>query len=161
MVGPTLATNLVSTGLIAWKAWQHRASVRKHLGEGTGSVRVDRVFALLIESGFIYCCAWIVYLVSALDLIPQPGFIVMDDVLVFISGLYPTLIIIFVAMQKSPVEHYSTYSARMPFARRGALATPRASDVPLYVYTASPENASNSDKRIPSFMRTPDEEKSL
>ncbi|KAH8991489.1 hypothetical protein EDB86DRAFT_3079902 [Lactarius hatsudake] len=80
MVGPTLATNLISTGLIAWKAWQHRVSVRKHLGEGTGSVRVDRVFALLIESGFIYCCLWIVYLISAFNVMPNPGFTVMNNV---------------------------------------------------------------------------------
>jgi hypothetical protein len=59
MGGPTLGTNLVSTGLIAWKAWQRRISVRKHLCEESGSVRVDRVFALLIESGFIYCCIWV------------------------------------------------------------------------------------------------------
>ncbi|KAH9026224.1 hypothetical protein EDB84DRAFT_1677720 [Lactarius hengduanensis] len=123
MVGPTLATNLVSTGLIAWKAWQHRVSIRKHLGNGTGSMRVDRVFALLIESGFLYCCLWIVYLISALDVIPPPGFTVMDDILVFISGLYPTLIIIFVAMQKSPVEHYSTYSTPMQFARGASTRT--------------------------------------
>ncbi|KAH8991857.1 hypothetical protein EDB86DRAFT_2933376 [Lactarius hatsudake] len=99
MVGPTLATNLISTGLIAWKAWQHRVSVRKHLGEGTGSVRVDRVFALLIESGFIYCCLWVcpapisVYacrrahcaisdciLISAFNVMPNPGFTVMNNV---------------------------------------------------------------------------------
>ncbi|KAH9053130.1 hypothetical protein EDB87DRAFT_288503 [Lactarius vividus] len=161
MVGPMLATNLVSTGLITWKAWQHRVSVRKHLGEGTGSVKVDRVFALLIESGFRYWCVWIVYLISAPDMIPPPGFTVMDDILVFISGLYPTLIIIFVAMQRSPVIHYSTYSTAMQFARGAALPPPRASDVPLYVYTIHCENASNSDKQVPSAMRTSDEEKSL
>ncbi|KAH9014610.1 hypothetical protein EDB83DRAFT_272505 [Lactarius deliciosus] len=162
MVGATLATNLVSTGLIAWKAWQHRVSIRKHLGEGTGSMRVDRVFALLIESGFLYCCLWIVYLISALDMIPPPGFIIMDDILVFISGLYPTLIIIFVAMQKSPVEHYSTYSTPMQFARGPVLAPPMASDdVPLYVYKTFRENAGNSDKQVPSVMRTSDEERSL
>ncbi len=80
MVGPTLATNLLSTGLIAWKAWyapslytcnrlwylticrlrrQHRTSVKKHLGEGSVSVRVERIFALLVESGFVYCCLWV------------------------------------------------------------------------------------------------------
>ncbi|KAI9439102.1 hypothetical protein H4582DRAFT_2056943 [Lactarius indigo] len=61
MVGPTLGTNLVSTGLIAWKAWQHRISVKRHLGKGTGFVRADRVFALLIDSGFIYCCLWFLF----------------------------------------------------------------------------------------------------
>ncbi|KAH9009084.1 hypothetical protein EDB85DRAFT_2249167 [Lactarius pseudohatsudake] len=100
MVGPTLTTNLVSTGLIAWKAWcGNRVEVKKHLGEANRSVRTERVFALLVESGFIYCCVWIAYLISALDLIPVPGFAVLDNVLLFVSGLYPTLIIILVATQ--------------------------------------------------------------
>jgi hypothetical protein len=30
-----------------------------HLRGGSGFVRVDRVFALLIESGLIYCCIWV------------------------------------------------------------------------------------------------------
>ncbi|KAH9026521.1 hypothetical protein EDB85DRAFT_170128 [Lactarius pseudohatsudake] len=87
MVGPTLATNLVSTGLIAWKAWEHRVGVKKHLGEASRPVRVERVFALLVESGFLYCCVWIVYLISALDLMPVPGFAVMDNVLL-LSQVY-------------------------------------------------------------------------
>jgi hypothetical protein len=33
--------------------------VGKHLREGSRFFRVDRVFALLIESGIIYCCIWI------------------------------------------------------------------------------------------------------
>ncbi|KAI9450400.1 hypothetical protein BJY52DRAFT_1356834 [Lactarius psammicola] len=164
MVGPTLATNLLSTGLIAWKAWQHRTSIRKHLGEGSGSVRVERVFALLIESGFIYCCPWILYLISAFNVIPDPGFTVMDHVLVFVSGLYPTLIIILVAMQKSPVEHYSTYSTGMQFASGPALGPPSAGVMSRHVYMIHREYASDSDTQVPStmvFMKTSDEEKSL
>ncbi|KAH9032261.1 hypothetical protein EDB85DRAFT_1260656 [Lactarius pseudohatsudake] len=152
MVGPTLATNLVSTGLIAWKAWQHRVSVKKHLGEASGSMRVGRVFALLVESGFIYCCLWMVYLISAFDLIPAPGFTIMDGVLLFVSGLYPTLIIILVAMQKSPVEYYSTHSTGMQFARVPALRPPRVGDVPPYVYTICQENTNDSHKRAPSMV---------
>ncbi|KAH9004434.1 hypothetical protein EDB86DRAFT_1941544 [Lactarius hatsudake] len=161
MVGPTLATNLVSTGLIAWKAWQRRVEVKKHLGEASRSVRVERVFALLVESGFIYCCVWIVYLISALDLIPVPGFAVMDDVLLFVSGLYPTLIIILVAMQKSPVQYYSTHSTGMQFTREAAPEPLRAGDIPPYMYTIFRENANDSDKRVHSVMETSDEERSL
>ncbi|KAH9026228.1 hypothetical protein EDB84DRAFT_345757 [Lactarius hengduanensis] len=169
MVGPTLGTNLLSTGLIAWKAWLHRITIRKYLSEGSGSARVERVFALLIESGFIYCCLWIVYLISAVNLIPSPGFPVMNHVLLFVSGLYPTLIIILVAMQKSPVEYYSTHSTGMQFAKGPAIRSPSAAagDRSRYVYTIRREYASDSDSHIPStsmvFMKTPqaDEEKGL
>ncbi|KAH9028547.1 hypothetical protein EDB84DRAFT_1563059 [Lactarius hengduanensis] len=160
MVGPTLATNLVSTGLIAWKAWEHRVSIKKHLGEASRPVRVERVFALLVESGFIYCCVWIVYLISALDLIPVPGFAVMDDVLLFVSGLYPTLIIILVAMQRSPVQYYSTHSNGMQLTREAAPELLRLGDMPPHVYTIFRENANDSDKRVHSVMETPDEERS-
>ncbi|KAH9032240.1 hypothetical protein EDB85DRAFT_2236207 [Lactarius pseudohatsudake] len=135
MVGPSLGTNLLSTGLIAWKAWKRRVVVRKYLVTGAGSVSVERFFALLIESGFLYCIPWILYLISAFGVIPDPGFIVIDDVLVFISGIYPTLIIILVAIQKSPVEHYSTHSTGMQFVSGPALGPPRAGDMPRHVYT--------------------------
>ncbi|KAH9028549.1 hypothetical protein EDB84DRAFT_1498098 [Lactarius hengduanensis] len=161
MVGPTLATNLVSTGLIAWKAWEHRVGVKKHLGEASRSVRVERVFALLVESGFLYCCIWIVYLISALDLMPVPGFAVMDNVLLFVSGLYPTLIIVLVAMQKSPVQYYSTHSTGMQFARGPALGPLKVGDMPPHVYMIFRENANDSDKLVHNVMETSDEEKSM
>ncbi|KAH9006704.1 hypothetical protein EDB83DRAFT_2681946 [Lactarius deliciosus] len=161
MVGPTLTTNLVSTGLIAWKAWEHRVEVKKHLGEASTSVRMERVFALLVESGVLYCCVWIVYLISALDLIPVPGFAVMDNVLLFVSGIYPTLIIILVAMQTSPVQYYSTHLTGIQFTREAAPEPLRAGDMPQYVYTTSRHNADDSDKRSHGVMESSDEEKNL
>ncbi|KAH9960352.1 hypothetical protein BGW80DRAFT_1133715, partial [Lactifluus volemus] len=56
---PTLGINLLSTGLISWKAWEHRVTIKKHLGEGTASMRVEKIFAILIESGLVYCCFWV------------------------------------------------------------------------------------------------------
>jgi len=103
---PIVGTNVLSTGLIAWKAWQRRITVGKHLREGSGSVKFERVFALLIESGVIYCCIWIIYLLSFFGMQPTPSF----TLIVFVSGIYPTLIIILISKQISPVEHYSTYS---------------------------------------------------
>ncbi|KAH9026510.1 hypothetical protein EDB85DRAFT_169371 [Lactarius pseudohatsudake] len=159
MVGPTLTTNLVSTGLIAWKAWEHRVEVKKHLGEANRSVRTERVFALLVESGFIYCCVWIAYLISALDLIPVPGFAVLDNVLLFVSGLYPTLIIILVATQMSPVQYYSTHSIGIQFTREAAPEPLRAGDITICVHDFS-RNA-NDDKRSHGVMEISDEEKNL
>jgi hypothetical protein len=154
VVGPTLATNLLSTSLIAWKAWKHRIPVREHLCGGSGSVRVDRVFALLIESGFIYCCIWILYGISAFGVFLDPGFTFMAGV----SGLYPTLIIILVAMQRSPVDHCSTYSTGLQLP---AFGPPRDSNLLRPVFMIHREYASDSDTRISSsaFMKTSDEEK--
>ena len=35
---------------------QHRIAVQKHLGDGNVSMRVEKVPALLVESGFVYSC---------------------------------------------------------------------------------------------------------
>jgi len=160
LVGPTLATNLLSTGLIAWKFWQRRSSVGKHLCEGSASVRIDRVFALLIESGFIYCCFWIFYLISAFHVLPEPGFTVMDAVLLFVAGSYPTLIIILVGMQMSPVEYHSTNSTGMLSTNEPALGS---SSMPQHVYTIRREFVNGSDTQVPSmeFTKSSDEEKNL
>ncbi|KAI9439105.1 hypothetical protein H4582DRAFT_1946826 [Lactarius indigo] len=144
MVGPSLGTNLLSTGLITWKAWQRRVFVKKYLVNGAGSVRVERLLALLIESGFIYCIPWILYLFGACGMIPEPGFIVIDDAIVFISGIYPTLIIILVAVQKSPVEHYSTHSNGMQFATGPAQRPPRTGNMPRHEYTRTRDSDASS-----------------
>ncbi|KAI0259765.1 hypothetical protein BC834DRAFT_600802 [Gloeopeniophorella convolvens] len=152
MVGPTLGTNLLSTGLIAWKAWQHRVSVRKHLGDGSAPIRVEKILALLIESGFVYCCLWILYLISAFRVFPEPGFTIMDAVLLFASGLYPTLIVILVCMQKSPVDYYSTYSTGIQFATVPVVDTQKASVVQQqqHIYSIRREYLSDSDTQVPS-----------
>jgi hypothetical protein len=154
VVVPTLATNLLSTGLIAWKAWQRRGPVKIHLCAGGGSLRIDRVFALLVESGFVYCCIWVLYAISAFGVFLDPGFIAMAGV----SGLYPTLIIILVSTQMSPVEHYST---EMQFTRVPALGQPRDSNISQHVISIHREYASDSYIQAPSieFKKSSDEER--
>ncbi|KAF8264776.1 hypothetical protein EI94DRAFT_1787843 [Lactarius quietus] len=148
MAGPTLVTNLLSTGLIVWKAWQRRISVGKHLFERSGFVRTDRIFALFIESGLIYCCIWVCptsrsvnargkgytkllqvfYLISLFGVIPNPGFTLMA----LVSGLYPTIIVILVRMQMSPAEHYERPSTGMPFASGPAPGLTRYDSIPQH-----------------------------
>jgi hypothetical protein len=154
---PTLATNLLCTGLIAWKAWKRHIPVREHFRKGSGTVRVDRVFALLIESGFIYCCIWVIYTISAFGVFLDPGFTFMAGV----AGLYPTIIIILIGTQMSPVEHYSTHSAEMQLTRVSALGSPSYSNISRPVITIQHEYASDSDAQVPSivFTKSADDEK--
>ncbi|KAH8991472.1 hypothetical protein EDB86DRAFT_3244655 [Lactarius hatsudake] len=134
--------------ILATIVTKRRVFFKKHLVEGTGSVSVERFLALLIESGFLYCIPWILYAISAFGAIPDPGFTIIDYVLVFISGIYPTLIIILVAVQKSPVEHYSTHSTGMQFMNGPEPRPPRAGDMPRHVYT----QVRNSDMQSLSSM---------
>ena len=163
-------------------------------------MRGDRVFAMLIESGFLYCCLWvcpptsrsapkwftcvafsqIFYLISVFGVLPEIAFAVMGSGLLFVSvcvppfckfswllkytdlaqGLYPTLIVILVGMQMSPVEYYSTHSTGIQFASG---PSPVPSSMPQHAYRTGHEYVSDSETQVPSavFMKISDEEKSL
>ncbi|KAI0056908.1 hypothetical protein BV25DRAFT_1920556 [Artomyces pyxidatus] len=108
LVGPTLATNVCATLLIAYKAWSYRVFVKAHLNEDSAATKVEKIFALLVESGVAYCVMWILYILAAFRVFPGPGPSIMDGIMVQISGIYPTIIIILVCLQKSPVEKYAT-----------------------------------------------------
>jgi hypothetical protein len=80
------------------------------------------------------------------------------------QGSYPTLIVILVCIQKSPVDHYSTYSTGMQFANAPSLDSNRLGNkMPRQVYTIRREYANDSDTQVPSamFSSTLDEEKGL
>ena len=123
-----------------------------------------------VEKGFT-CAALsqIFYLISAFHVLPKPGvFIVMDAVLVFLpvrcvlsvnkfswvlkytdlaQGLYPTLIVIIVGMQMSPVEYHSTHSAGG--MRDPGLVPPSTSQ---HVDMIDREYVSDSDTQVPSAV---------
>ncbi|KAI0752534.1 hypothetical protein C8Q80DRAFT_459599 [Daedaleopsis nitida] len=107
----SLLANAVSTSLIAYKAWDHRKLVRMSLGSGSTRSRVERSLGLLVESGSIYCLLWlfiVVYQACAITL-TAPTFIYrfhffVEGCLIALIGIYPTLIIILVAMNQSQCE---------------------------------------------------------
>jgi hypothetical protein len=102
LIGPLLAMNILSTALIGFKAWQHRGVLLKHLDTKSAAMKVEKTFVMIIESGLAYLGILVLYLVSTFQVLPAPGFDVMDAILVYFSGLYPTGVIIFVALRKSP-----------------------------------------------------------
>lgn len=102
LVLPALATNFLSALLIGIQAWRKRGTLINYLREYSPAMKAEKIFALVIESGFAYCCVWILYLISAFRVFPKPGFAVMDAVLPYVAGLYPTVVVIFVVLRKSP-----------------------------------------------------------
>jgi len=99
VVGPMLGTNILSTSLIAWKAWEFRKNVSAHLKKGSTSDRAEKVLALLIESGFAYCVLWIFFLLIAFKLLPGSGSYIVNLVMLFLSSMYPAIIIIIACTQ--------------------------------------------------------------
>ncbi|KAI0754092.1 hypothetical protein C8Q80DRAFT_345519 [Daedaleopsis nitida] len=55
----SLVTNFAATAVIGYKAWQHRRLIAKHLRLRSRRSQVERVLALIVESGVIYCIIWI------------------------------------------------------------------------------------------------------
>jgi len=107
VVGPMLGTNILSTSLIAWKAWEYRRTVSAHLRKGSQSDRAEKVLALLIESGFVYCLLWIFYLLTAFRVLPGSGSYTVNLVMLFLSSMYPAIIII-IACTQIGQEGYNT-----------------------------------------------------
>jgi len=60
VVGLVLATNVLATTFIAWKAWDYYRTVGRYFRKRRSSGRVERFLVLLIESGFVYCILWVI-----------------------------------------------------------------------------------------------------
>ncbi|KAI1787241.1 hypothetical protein LXA43DRAFT_1166250 [Ganoderma leucocontextum] len=131
----SLATNLAATVLIAHKAWVHRRCIRSHVASGPRSTLVEGVLTLLVESGALYCTLWVVVVVwqigstiddphlrSSVFFSPKfsgnhwhrhgsgssfwfDGGVLIEGCLVPLIAIYPTVIIVLVALNKSAVEN--------------------------------------------------------
>ncbi|RPD52928.1 hypothetical protein L226DRAFT_473849 [Lentinus tigrinus ALCF2SS1-7] len=108
----SLASNLVATALIWCKAWEHRKFIASvSLGR---SSRVEKVLALLVESGTVYCVLWAVIVGYQVIWQVQDGDVYstlqtymdyfMKGCLIPLVGMYPTAIILLVALNKSHFE---------------------------------------------------------
>ncbi|KAI0066650.1 hypothetical protein BV25DRAFT_1415007 [Artomyces pyxidatus] len=106
----SFATNVWATGLVAYKAWFHWRSVKAHLGKGTRRTRVEKMLVLLIESGFVYCIIWIVYALGRPMLLGVVSPIIATS-MTQISGIYPTIIVILVCLQRSHCGQASTFES--------------------------------------------------
>ncbi|GJE87262.1 hypothetical protein PsYK624_033450 [Phanerochaete sordida] len=51
-------TNIWSTGLISWKAWQHRNFMRYNFATGPSRTRSEKILLLFMESGLLYTMMW-------------------------------------------------------------------------------------------------------
>ncbi|KAI0808410.1 hypothetical protein C8Q74DRAFT_134689 [Fomes fomentarius] len=54
----SLVTNIAATALVAYKAWTHWRLIAKHLRLCSGRSQAERVLALIVESGVVYCVIW-------------------------------------------------------------------------------------------------------
>ncbi|KAI0317242.1 hypothetical protein OF83DRAFT_1122238 [Amylostereum chailletii] len=96
-----LVSNMWATALVASQAWKHRRLVRDSLAKGSRRTTVEKVLALLTESGAIYCVLWIIFIVTALSSgLGAFEFVVLQCMPQIIS-IYPTVIVVMVALRKT------------------------------------------------------------
>ncbi|PIL28972.1 hypothetical protein GSI_09019 [Ganoderma sinense ZZ0214-1] len=114
----SLTTNLVATILIGVKAWESRKRLRGYLVAGPRAAQVEKLFALLIESGALYSALWVVIVgfqvgqyrfIQTASLDYQEGFfdivgVIMNGCLVPLMAMYPTVIIVLVGLKRSHIE---------------------------------------------------------
>ncbi|KAJ3789228.1 hypothetical protein GGU10DRAFT_343957 [Lentinula aff. detonsa] len=103
----SIAINLLATSLIATKAWMHRRLLQSASVER--STRVLKVLILLVESGFVYLLIWATKSMSVfvdLNSTPSGQFAVtmLNSVGNQIVGLYPTLLMVLVHMQRTTIN---------------------------------------------------------
>ncbi|KAI1784824.1 hypothetical protein LXA43DRAFT_190553, partial [Ganoderma leucocontextum] len=112
----SLSTNLFSTAAVMVKAWQSRRTLKRYVVTGPMVSQTEKVFSLLIESGAIYCALWVMVLAWQAGTYMGMGWIagdnsfwdifnvIMNGALVPLIAIYPTVIIVLVALSRSHVE---------------------------------------------------------
>ncbi|THU83203.1 hypothetical protein K435DRAFT_971657 [Dendrothele bispora CBS 962.96] len=138
----SLLTNIVSTSLIAIKAWLFRQAIKQLLGSTPPRSRAHRIMILLVESGFIYCFFWIgeVVLFIPIDRNSNAQFawVFFASIGDQISGIYPTAIIVLVSLQQTFVE--TTFGP--------GVSTQKLSDLPLSRISFAPQGASTVPRSL-------------
>nr|VWP00945.1 FAD-dependent monooxygenase DEP2 (EC (Depudecin biosynthesis cluster protein 2) [Ganoderma boninense] len=113
----SLGTNVLATVLIAVKAWQHRSMLRGRSGSKR-KARVAKAFCLLLESGTMYSVLLILLVLYELGPArPNVPFQPSQNAMlraeayytfgcfVPVVAIYPMLIIVLVALNRSPIEN--------------------------------------------------------
>lgn len=117
----SLLANGSSTTMTAIKAWQHRKVIKESLGASTPATRVQRIMALLVESGFVYFIVFGIQMVSygetrysILQILRNTWANLGNQIL----GLYPTTIIVLVDLQRTfwDAPELSLHISSMSFA---------------------------------------------
>ncbi|KAM5533212.1 hypothetical protein V8D89_013168 [Ganoderma adspersum] len=113
----SLGTNVLATTLIGVKAWQHRSMLCARSGSKR-KARVAKAFALLLESGTMYSVLLILLVLYELGPAqpnvpfrpPQNALLRAEAYYTFgcfvpVVAIYPMLIIVLVALHRSPIEN--------------------------------------------------------
>ncbi|KAF9062285.1 hypothetical protein BDP27DRAFT_1428064 [Rhodocollybia butyracea] len=102
--------NVWATGMVALRAWRSRREIRFQLANGSRKSFAENILTLFMESGIVYTVLWIlksVVLIVVHTSYTNYAVMVMNQAI----GMYPTIILLLVALQKSHLDHQFSYAA--------------------------------------------------
>ncbi|KAF8191016.1 hypothetical protein K438DRAFT_1970763 [Mycena galopus ATCC 62051] len=102
----SVATNIVCTVTIGFKAWEHRKMTRElNLPGKSRGLSAQNILTLLVESGFIYSFLLLSQVIAYIHLLRSSPAMYLWNVLEpmgnQITGMYPTLIIVIVNFRRT------------------------------------------------------------
>ncbi|RDX42102.1 hypothetical protein OH76DRAFT_1411488 [Lentinus brumalis] len=163
----SLSTNFVATMLIGYRAWKHRSLIISTMGKSSGRTQVERTLALLVESGLLYCVLWVVivtyvayqhrtlnlpqgYVPAATNAFLTRFAFAMSGCIIPLIGMYPTLVVILCAVDKSLYE--KSTDAEISIVFNGTPSNPRGTLSELVSSAADTDEEGTgclSSQRIP------------
>ncbi|THU90205.1 hypothetical protein K435DRAFT_781329 [Dendrothele bispora CBS 962.96] len=172
MTLPPLVTNLVATLLIALKVWEYRRNIKSSISSARSTTRVEQMLILLVESGFVYCAVWLIILIAGFDVMSSANNILILGLAVSLTGIYPTIIVILVSLERSHADTIFSTSITDGTAGRGeggrgrgqglrdsktmAISQPIRFDHSTSMMTATDTNFSDSEGFSPTTPTSPD-----
>ncbi|KAI0314235.1 hypothetical protein OF83DRAFT_1085785 [Amylostereum chailletii] len=140
----SLVLNLWATSLIGCRAWQHRRRIQRDLRRSGPRTLVEKTMILFIESGVLYCALWIFVVADEaveFDFVfrsPAPYMspgqsrfssawsTFANGALLQVIGIYPTIVIVLVALEKPHLDRNFTYDRlpSVPSRRRSTASGP-------------------------------------
>ncbi|KAE9402379.1 hypothetical protein BT96DRAFT_552563 [Gymnopus androsaceus JB14] len=109
----SLAVNLLSTILIAFKAWNHRQALKIISVNKRKHTQVEKILLFLVESGVVYCviqCLYVIIQIFATKLGSSIGLEIWDigigEVADATAVLYPLAVFLALSLDQSPVEAF-------------------------------------------------------
>ncbi|VDC05837.1 unnamed protein product [Peniophora sp. CBMAI 1063] len=102
--------NIWATGMIAYRAWACRREIRRHFKDTGRKTFMESILVLFLESGTIYTVLWILRNIIVLPVVEGSPYTNYSAMVMYqMTGMYPTVIIVLVTLQRSHLENQFTY----------------------------------------------------
>ncbi|EIM85722.1 uncharacterized protein STEHIDRAFT_122649 [Stereum hirsutum FP-91666 SS1] len=153
----TLATNVVTTALVAYRArWYNRSSIQDRRSEARKLSQ--EILATIVESGFLYCFTWVICFIVYWSR-THGNFLIADNI-PQLTGIYSSLIILLVALKMTQLDSIAllSHDGRADPETRGTMNRTVLQTAPLELRNISTHTSPHSTKPMVVHVMTSVEE---